>query len=46
MGVPLPQGERVDVDRIAAGAVEAIGETRFAAEFAVGGGLLPADAIK
>ncbi|MEU4332010.1 BTAD domain-containing putative transcriptional regulator [Nonomuraea dietziae] len=46
VGVPLPQGERLDVDRIAAGAVEAIGETRFAAEFAVGGGLLPADAIK
>ncbi|MFE2295104.1 ATP-binding protein [Streptomyces sp. NPDC059452] len=34
---PLPEGERHDIDRIAAGAVEALGRAAYEAEFARGG---------
>ncbi|MEU4741102.1 BTAD domain-containing putative transcriptional regulator [Actinosynnema sp. NPDC023658] len=36
VGVPLPSGERGDVDRIAAAARAALGEGRYAAAFATG----------
>ncbi|QWF78652.1 hypothetical protein HUW46_02050 [Amycolatopsis sp. CA-230715] len=44
VGTPLPEGERGDVDRIEASARAALGEERFAAEFARGG-KEPADTI-
>jgi hypothetical protein len=36
VGVPLPAGERGDVDRIAAAAREALGAAGFEAAFTVG----------
>ncbi|MEV4189653.1 hypothetical protein AB0J28_50295, partial [Streptosporangium canum] len=39
--MPLPAGERFDVDRITAKAGEALGEAGFDAEFELGGALRP-----
>ncbi|ATY98262.1 MULTISPECIES: BTAD domain-containing putative transcriptional regulator [Streptomyces] len=38
VGVPLPEGERYDIDRISAGTVSILGRAAFEAAFAAGGG--------
>ncbi|MFF1278595.1 BTAD domain-containing putative transcriptional regulator [Streptomyces marokkonensis] len=43
---PLPEGERDDVDRIAAGARERLGEERFTAAYERGGTLSPEEAAQ
>ncbi|MER8226003.1 AfsR/SARP family transcriptional regulator, partial [Streptomyces sp. NPDC094143] len=46
VGTPLPEGERDDVDRIAAGARERLGEERFTAAYERGGTLSPEEAAQ
>jgi predicted ATPase/DNA-binding SARP family transcriptional activator len=46
VAVPLGPAEQIDIDRITAAASAALGESDFAAEFACGGKLEPAEAAR
>jgi predicted ATPase/DNA-binding SARP family transcriptional activator len=46
VGAPLPQGERLDVDRITERATAALGESEFEAAFQAGAALAPEQAVR